>query len=123
MDECIIYPDGTPGGAEDLVLFFYIPLDGMNVTFDTCPSMDYEEAFNTTLYLRRVCNKRPPPAQMACDEMDDCGESDGTFFGKIEATLNRGIHYLFLDGFDYTADPPPERECGEAVLDVSAAFP
>ena len=105
------------GETEDVVFYFWVPADATVLSISTCLSITVDNPFDTSLYVRSVCNDASLPNQMGCNEDSDCfGEP--LVLSTLALILDRGLYYIFVDGYDWPGDPPPFRECGEFYLSI-----
>ena len=123
LGECTFWTEGeaslTPGAAEDEVFYFFVPADDTIINIDSCLTTALPNWYDTTLYVRSVCNSTSISNQEGCDWLDPCGGAVDVIFGNLTVTLDRGLYYFFLDGMDYSNEPPTRRECGDAYLVVT----
>ena len=93
------------GAFLDQVFYFYVP-SSRTVTFNGCGSgMNYD----STIYVRTVCNDSTAGAQAACNE-DGSGCSGmrafcntGYYNSSLTTTLGPGLYYFFTDGWSTSA--------------------
>lgn len=100
------------GDASDRLYYFYLPAPS-TVTFDTCNA---PTAYDTTLYVRGICNTESLANQPMCDD-DGCAGPLTCTRGARSTTgglLAAGLHYLVVDGFlGGTCD------CGPFQVDIT----
>ncbi|MFH1435250.1 MAG: hypothetical protein ABIJ56_06005 [Pseudomonadota bacterium] len=114
VGECGLYM--VVGDAEDMVFYFWVPADGTTVTFNTCNTLVYE-IMETDVYVRKACNNNSAANSPGCDATDPCGETFDTIFANLTVTLDRGLYYFFLDGYDDSR--PTVFGCGQFWVVVS----
>ena len=104
---------GTGLGA-DRVYYFYLPT-ARPVTINTCNAATL---YDTTLYVRNLCNDATLPTQVACDD-DSCSGSPTCTAGlhsTFSGMLGPGLFYLYVDGYDPTMTTCP---CGAYRITMS----
>jgi len=107
-------PYVSGGNAVERVYYFYVPTS-RSVTFNGCTA---GTAYDTTIYVRRVCTDPIPANQVACND-DGCGGApacDKKVRSTMTTTLGPGLYYFFADGYDDGAWPCP---CGNYDFAIS----
>jgi hypothetical protein len=94
---------GRGTGGLDQVYYFVVTAR-TEVTFATCGAAEWD----TILDLRQVCNDETADGRVTCDD-DSC---DPGLQSTITATLDPGVYYLWLDGFNADA-------CGSFEISVT----
>ena len=87
------------------------------MTFDGCVP---ENTMDTVVYVRDVCPPATGPPPLACND-DGCGgpmACGSGYSSSLTTTLEAGLYYLFVDGFQNAAGTWP-CPCGEFAFDVS----